>query len=271
MRFHWQNLNDKHPVSGRRKKQLHGRAWWRKWRLEWVLPSWRSWGVSLSVNGGDSSDEVMVHLGCGLFSFYLSRSGLPINWFGEWKQSYRPGWDNWFCREEREFHLTAHNGHIWLTVWGRAIEHRSADPWWIRGVSFSPVDFLLGSRKHEHRLLGPQREVLIPMPEGCYLALMRPEERRWWRPRWPWWPCRILNEYIDIQIEGGVPFMGKGENSWDCGEDGLWGTSSRGFSYEKAVGKVVESVLENRRKYGTPERLKDQVRMAPPRPKKETV
>lgn len=45
-------------------------------------------------------------------------------------------------------------------------------------------------------------------------------------------------------------FMGKGENSWDCGEDGLYGCGSEGSSLEDAITKTVSIVLRNRRKYG---------------------
>ena len=46
------------------------------------------------------------------------------------------------------------------------------------------------------------------------------------------------------------PFEGKGENGWDCGEDGLYGCGSNGASIEHAIGTTVEKVLDTRRRRG---------------------
>jgi hypothetical protein len=62
--------------------------------------------------------------------------------------------------------------------------------------------------------------------------------------------------YCDVEIPGGIPFNGKGENSWDCGTDGLFGSSFPidvlEGSVSKCIGKVVENVMDSRFKYGTP-------------------
>jgi hypothetical protein len=47
-----------------------------------------------------------------------------------------------------------------------------------------------------------------------------------------------------------VPFPGKGENSWDCGEDATHGYYGPAASIEDAVGNLVTSTLKRRRKYG---------------------
>lgn len=250
MRFHWQNLNERDQTTGRRNKLgLEGRAWLGKWRFSWDIPT-HFWALELSFNGGDSDDEIQLFVGCGLFAFWLSRERLPIP-IGEWHEPMPPHVSaRWFWRKPRECGVTIHGGAVRLRLWGNPEEWKRADPWWARGLSWYPVDTLLGRRNHEHRILEEWKEVLVPMPEGCYKTQMRREEREWKRPRWPWWPSRVLQEYVEIQIEGGIPFEGKGENSWDCGEDGLWGCSSSGASYEKAIGHVVESVLTSRKRHG---------------------
>lgn len=230
-----------------------GRVWLgRRIHAEWHLLS-RHFGVSFSANGGDDDATATLFVGCGLFAFWLGCSGLPVGrseWrpFGTTTPDGRTGYTH---REKQEFALLVHDWAVWLTVWGGTMEWRSRDPWWKRGVCWHFVDTLLGERRHTHTILEEQwRTVLVPMPEGCYETLMRPEVRTWTRPRWPFWPLNIRQEYIEIRIEKGIPFEGKGENSWDCGEDGLFGTSSTSHSYERAIASVVESVLKSRKRYG---------------------
>jgi hypothetical protein len=82
------------------------------------------------------------------------------------------------------------------------------------------------------------------MPEGCYEAIATPESRTWT------YRFGIVKrrDSVDLRIDGGIPFSGKGENSWDCGDDGLYGTG--GDTLEKAIGHVVTYVLERRKRYG---------------------
>lgn len=46
----------------------------------------------------------------------------------------------------------------------------------------------------------------------------------------------------------GVPYEGKGENSWDCGEDGIFGIGTDKPSYPALIARVVEHVLSQRKK-----------------------
>jgi hypothetical protein len=90
-------------------------------------------------------------------------------------------------------------------------------------------------------------KVPIPMPEGVYTAEFTRQRLCWMRPRWPF---RKVRESIDINIPKGIPFAGKGENSWDCGDDGLYGTGSETWSQDAAIKRVQDYVAERRAKYG---------------------
>jgi hypothetical protein len=57
-----------------------------------------------------------------------------------------------------------------------------------------------------------------------------------------------VRDGVKLDIPGGIPHNGKGENSWDCGDDGLWGCG--GDTVEEAIGHAVSSVLRSRRRYG---------------------
>lgn len=61
----------------------------------------------------------------------------------------------------------------------------------------------------------------------------------------PW----VTFEYVDPPVHV-VPFPGKGENSWDCGEDAIMGAGADEPTPEAAVASVVKSALRNRRRYG---------------------
>lgn len=236
MHFHSQNLNEK--PGGRMGSILrHGRCWWRiterlKLHAEWLIPSGK---FSLSAQFGGDDDDLLLSFGCGLFTVYFGICAPGLSWLprGRVSQIY------WFQRA------------LWIYPWSRRWEHRSSDPWWSRGKVIHFDDLLLGRTSFSTRTLA-RHQVLIPMAEGAYPATVRIEERTWKRPRW--FARHVAG--ADIDIPGGIPFMGKGENSWDCGEDGLFGMSCPAASVEEAIGKVVATVLTSRRKYGRPADIK---------------
>lgn len=123
-------------------------------------------------------------------------------------------------------------------------EWKRSDPWW-RRFSIDVPDLLLG-RTRCVVTEGETMNSVVPMPEGSYPCVLKKRTRTWTRARRPFWKKTRVD--WDISIDGGIPFMGKGENAWDCGEDGLWGTG--GSSPENAVANAVESVLRSRAKHG---------------------
>jgi hypothetical protein len=96
-------------------------------------------------------------------------------------------------------------------------------PKWRHG-NFNPVDFLFGRQKYSEDVLETV-PVSLAMPEKTYTGTVKLLRSKWKRPR-AWWTQTIL--YAHIDVPGGVPFPGKGENSWDCGEDVPGGDRSRG-------------------------------------------
>jgi hypothetical protein len=62
-----------------------------------------------------------------------------------------------------------------------------------------------------------------------------------------------VHRSFSLDIVGGIPVEGKGENSWDCGMDGVFGTS--GKTVEDAVANCVRSVTRMRNQYGGPHDL----------------
>ncbi len=220
--FHWQNLND-----GRRPKcggaLRHGRAWWGE-RLSW---EWAFlWGKPCHL----AFSRNKISLGLIFMSLHLRFSN----------------------HGSKEFRLAVHDGAIWLNVWHDPMGGWSrSDPFMQRTHCLHFVDLLLGKRKHT-LVTGESKIALIPMPEGCYHAVVTFETRTWKRPRW----FSVIRDSCDVSIPGGIPFQGKGENSWDCGDDGLWGINSESHSVPKAVATVVRAVLEERERYGNTAKVK---------------
>jgi len=147
----------------------------------------------------------------------------------------------------RELDIYWHEGCLWIShPFERegGNEWRSADPWWRKIVVLHVVDWLIGRQRYEE-IKGEKFEALIPMPEGTYKAIATPSQeirrRRWY------WPAKWTTS-VWLEIPGGIPHSGKGENSWDCGDDGLFGIG--GETIEDAVARAVRVSLRDRRRYG---------------------
>ena len=100
---------------------------------------------------------------------------------------------------------------------------------WSRGqwrFYWCPFDTLLGRHGHAGTTIHAD-DYSVRMPEATYPATVEVQVETWTRPRWPWWPCRLQVVSTEVRVEGGVPFPGKGENSYDCGEDAAYSSTIR--------------------------------------------
>jgi len=256
--FHWQNLNEKR--GGRVGSPLrNGRAWWHFFdhraliTWEWVLGS-RSCRLGVTV-GGDEEFGVGFTLAVPfLFAFYLTVAGFrPVVWFARLllpKTEERYGGEHGY-RCTREVYFSVHDWALWWTIWrhpmagwSRRVSRWRDGSWHFRD---QVLNLLLGKHQHSERDV-INASTMIPMPEGSYPATVRIYENTWKRPRW--FARHMLS--FDVKIPDGVPFPGKGENSWDCGQDATYGLSGPAEqpTVEHAVSQVVETVLRSRRRYG---------------------
>lgn len=149
-------------------------------------------------------------------------------------------------KESRELGFSFHGGAFWWNLWTDPMgEYPSRHGRW-RNSCFHIDDFLFGKSKCETRVL-EERDILVPMPEKAYPAHAKLIEYSWSRPRW--FTKRMKR--VEINVEGGVPHEGKGENSWDCGHDAtFWMTTGECHSIPQGIGIFVGSVLRDRVKYG---------------------
>jgi hypothetical protein len=260
LHLHWQNLNDDKNMKAK-GAPYRGRCWlWiRPWKgrqhnigFEWNLwqPHWLySFHIDVDGSGGGDDD---LKFGIAIFpiSFHLSFSRVFPKSFKDW-------WHKTYDYSAREIWYYASFGmggglRFCGHFWRDPMEGKSPKTFLekIRDFSITVPDDIIssifGKLKHSTELL-EERDVKIPMPEGPYEGHVKLERTTWKRDRLPFASKVRVGSVVDIPI--GIPFEGKGENSWDCGEDGLFGCSSDEDSYPAAIAKTVEIALKYRTKY----------------------
>lgn len=255
--LHWQNLNeDHHRVRG---APYHGRCWlsvrgntdghskeklfglgleWNLWRPNNLLK------MQLDVHPHQDSD-VTLSLGVWPVTLYLSLEGMPQVFYKKWQEVYR------YSGREIGFYVSRDEDAVMPSVvlhwdiWTNDNEWSPKTPRW-RTSHVDLFDALLGPVRSYETVILRKKSVKIPMPEGSYDGTLEMHERRFTRRRWPF--TEVLKT-ARLEVEDGIPHEGKGENSWDCGEDALFGLSCTAKNEADAIGKVIALVLENRRRY----------------------
>ncbi len=233
IRFHWQNLNEK-PGDRHGCGLRYGRCWLNL-RQTTLSAEWETWvsKFALTLDVGGDENDFCLHLALPPVSLFLGVQGLfpysrlPRDW-------------------GRTTGVRVFDWAIWFDIWNDDSVWSSDQPWW-NSFNFHPVDFFLGDSKHSERTLSTEERV-VPMPEGTYPCTVRMFESTWKRPRW--FNKRMVRATVDIP--SGVPFPGKGENSWDCGQDATFSSTGPARDPDQAIASLVESTLRRRRRYGGP-------------------
>lgn len=217
-------------------------------RRFWFGEPWASPSLSLDVARGHTGAELrfggersVVGLFLGLYfvSIWLS---FEEGEFGEWRRrafaratrraaeltastgrehyAHELDWQD----SGRDIGFRIHDGSVWWSVWrGMDDDHqREQWPWDGRGWLFVwPVsEWLFGRETYEPGPVEVEELLDVVMPEGRYPATVR--LRRVTRSNW----FRLTNKWrAEIDVPGGIPVPGKGENSWDCDDDAVHGSS----------------------------------------------
>lgn len=220
---------------------LHGRAWFSSAdegrrrpsaRVEWVFPSA---GCRVSVEANRTTGEWLFGVAFPPLSLWL---GVEMP-------------SGWWPKQHREWSIRIHNRAIWWRFGQNPHEWHSKTPKWLDG-SWHPERTFLGKWVFTEKLL-EQRRVLIPLPEGTYPATVKMTDEVRGYARSPF-KHRQIGATVEFDDGWAVPFSGKGENSYDCGEDGMFSSSMPARTVEEAIGKVVGSILRTRRSRGDPEK-----------------
>jgi len=205
--------------------------------------------------GKESSQMAQLSVHFFIFSLYLTWYGfLAEKWFdtrecvATWETPPR----KFTLIQGRTYGIRFFDKAVWWDCHSKEHEWSSRDPKWMSG-SWHPLDTFLGRMKYKEGVPEEVHHRKIRFPERTYDLEVKLKNDRWWRPRWPFWPCRSMLRRCDIKVltEGGIPVPGKGENSWDCGDDATHGLSGPANNLKDAVDKIFDSVKSKRERYGS--------------------
>lgn len=156
---------------------------------------------------------------------------------------------DWLCEKllpsgykDRTICIDFHNYSVWWKIWTDPMSWKSSTPKWQDG-NFNFVDFILGKPVFSKTIIGTYN-VIIPLTEGKYNATVSIANYVWSRKRW----FDKKQTQASINVEGGVPIPGKGESSWNCGEDKVYSVTCAADSKARAIVGFIEDILTIREK-----------------------
>ncbi len=237
-------------------------------RVAWnLLPPRRYWfalGALFGRNGGESDVGLALYFGpvgtlwlrlrAPWLAWLRVRGRERKDWFEARHTGFRLGWAGTIISVEIDNPENMYSRRLGA----KPKSSHDVGPRWIGEWSLSPYQ-IVGRKGHYTTPVLEQGSCVIPTPEGAYPATWALTETSTSYVRWPgtWIDAlrgKQTRRSYQIDIPGGIPFWGKGENSWDCGMTGLLGVGSDA-SLEDAAGKAVLRVLQSRKKNGGPHRL----------------
>jgi len=204
----------------------------------WTIPSWRSFALGITIGGIENL--ITFHVGLLLVRVFFQIEKLP-NYLARW-----------FPEKARELSFTIHHSAIWINLFSDPDEWRSGD--W-RRIVIHPINLLFGTEHCEKVLVG-ERSIEIYLDNRVYFAIATQEIRTWVRTRFPF--LKKTRRDVGLNIENGIPVPGKGENSYDCGEDAIYSTGASTSDLtrswddltQEAIANLLESVRRTRLRYG---------------------
>lgn len=270
LRLTWQNLNERagrvlagepQPTDLLGSMWKHGRAWLHRdvfatirkhpsppgdlallARIEWGFGDKALGFPRAGVSFDRDDSEVTLSLSIQLASVWFTvplpealRDWLPFS-LGREDYEYAGG--------HRDISIQMSDGTFRWSFWDDTHESRRSDPWWMHGhVDLAELAF--GARVVEVTEL-EARDVLVPMPERAYRGKAVRELITMRRARLPFWSRQRMRVDIDMEDGEHIWIPGKGENSYDCGDDATSAMSTTAASIEEAIGKLVQKVLRDR-------------------------
>lgn len=195
----FQNFDDSHHWVHFRGSV--GRTWERDWfRYEFCT----GLALSLSVQGAERG--TLFTFGLLFCTLYLT---LPVQWV------------------QRQYGFYVHEWRLCAFFGSRPMESSSKDPWYYR-IAWDIPKTLFGRAWHfeDERLTNYEQPILFEYRGKQYqMDKIRITDSYWFRSRIPFglWRRKIQRMHLDIKDP--PKYAGKGENSWDCGDDGSYGTT----------------------------------------------
>ncbi len=261
MRFWFQNLN----------KDGHSKRWFNfRGSIGSELRRFFSYeiasGRALKLNYchgecGDASNSSQLTIGLIFFTAYITFE-LPSKFY--FRKRCVATWDNdseFFLIEGRQYGFYFYE---WAFVWSfhsKINESSSRDPWWMSQYIHID-DLFLGRRERlEDQLLSEENIHFKIGGKNFVMNSIKWKRNRSFRRFIPYSLYHRTWYSVQMKIEKPPMRAGKGENSWDCGDDGCFGMSgpwdgqvpgwkNRDECVRAAVEYYVKSVLKDAKRYG---------------------
>lgn len=201
---------------------------------------------------GDGEAPLGAHLGLGLVHLYLGTESRAARLFARWAEQ----WIKPKGFYKRRHIYTALDAFVcdgaWMVV-GRFFGSDDADA----DLSVDLKRVLFGRDRYERQPdpeRPPERRTLH-FAEGSYTVLFTPYLAKWTRSRLPWAKTQRCMEYEVLDENDNpsfIPIPGKGENSWDIDDDGIYSGGMRAQSIDEAAGELYGRVMSYRSRYAGP-------------------
>lgn len=259
MYFWFQNLNDNYQRLFHFRGSI-GRKYNRTW-FRYELSSGPS--LKLKYQHGEVGDgESQICLGLFFITLYLTFT-LPEKWY--FKKRCIATWEN----PHREFYLTEGREygfyfHDWAFVWSfhaKVMESSSKDPWWMH--AYIHLDEILFGKWEtlQDDMTQTENEFFSIGDKEFKMDSIKWNRRRRFRRFIPYSLFHHTWYSVQMDIKDPPLHSGKGENSWDCGDDGSYGLSApwtgttptwmnKNEITKQAIALYVDSVNKTAKRYG---------------------
>lgn len=259
MRWHWQNLEEDSSGNKTGSGLMNGRAWFRAGddegdglpclSVEWcLLRKSSTTGLTLDVN---PYDDHHVGLSARVRNVFALHLGLEVPYRGKLRgllQRLVAGGDMGNGEYNgRTLSIDIIEGSIHWRLWVDDSGWTNNRPRW-RDGSVNLVDLALGKEEVIPLSTYVTHEVLVPMVERAYKGKCTIQHYARKRPRW--FARFSTTATIDMAKGEQIPIPGKGENSYDCGDDATYAMSVPATTVHEAVSRLVASVLRTRSQRG---------------------
>lgn len=246
----FQNLNDNHPPHRHwlNFRGSVGRTYDKTW-FKYELHT----GPALRFTMDALQGKTKFSFGIVFFTLYLTIYGVTVPFipkgdkYSDWGREYGFYWFEWT---------------FWAFFGRDPMSGSSKDPWYYQ-IVIHPLDLLFGKTKHfENERLKTYSPVLFEFRGKPYqMDEIKITQAYWFKTRIPFglWHRRVPRMHLDIKKPPG--FAGKGENSYDCGDDATYGTcqmykgppvhhSRRDEIFEYCLKTYCDDVMKSIKRYG---------------------
>jgi hypothetical protein len=202
--------------------------------------------IKFAIDG--SEREVTFHIGFFIGIYITFQRFIKDSWY---PTEYHDGYG--YLSADREIYIRFHDGSLWWSIW------RDPHSWKSNDRLNSNINFgrLIAGKHTMSKNPDETLTMLLPFEEGNYKVSVVKYSRI---DQWKRWGIKKRMVTYEVTPEFPVPHQGKGENSWDCGEDGTFSSSfpeswmvHSGFKirncYDAALNFWVSN-MKDRKRYG---------------------